>query len=158
MMEFLVLNLASWVCPAQFRAIGIWSFVGYIFGFYSEQVLFWTITVAARSKAWTIIACSNTGIVISNSTRGMDVWVRLFCVCVILCVGSGLATIWSPIQGVLPTVYRLRNWKAAKVHKGFRAVDRQTDRQTDTLEFLLWTARKSSIFLLNVACLTTIIF
>jgi hypothetical protein len=38
--------------------------------------------------------------------------VRLFCVCVILCVGSGLATGWSPVQGILPTVYRLRNWKS----------------------------------------------
>jgi hypothetical protein len=49
------------------------------------------ITVAARSKAWTVFACSNTGIVGSNPTRGMDVCVRLFCVCVVLCVGSGLA-------------------------------------------------------------------
>jgi hypothetical protein len=44
------------------------------------------ITVAARSKA------SNTRIVDSNPTRGMDVCVHLFCVCVVLCVGSGLAT------------------------------------------------------------------
>jgi hypothetical protein len=29
---------------------------------------------------------------------------RLFCVCVVLCVGSGLASDWSPIQGVLPSV------------------------------------------------------
>jgi hypothetical protein len=35
----------------------------------------------------------------------MDVCVCLFCVCVDLCVGSGLATGWSPIQGVLPTMY-----------------------------------------------------
>jgi hypothetical protein len=28
----------------------------------------------------------------SNFTQGMDVCARLFCVCVILCVGSGLAT------------------------------------------------------------------
>jgi hypothetical protein len=28
----------------------------------------------------------------TNYTRGMDVCVRLFCVCVVLCVGSGLAT------------------------------------------------------------------
>jgi hypothetical protein len=32
----------------------------------------------------------------------MDVCVRLFCVCVALCVVSGLATGWSPVQGVLP--------------------------------------------------------
>jgi hypothetical protein len=32
--------------------------------------------------------------------------VRLFCVCVALCVGSGLATGLSPVQGVLPTVLK----------------------------------------------------
>jgi hypothetical protein len=41
------------------------------------------ITVAARL---------NVGIVGSNPTQDMDVCVRLFCVCVVLCVGSGLAT------------------------------------------------------------------
>jgi hypothetical protein len=30
--------------------------------------------------------------VTSNPTRGMDICVRLFCVCVVLYVGSGLAT------------------------------------------------------------------
>jgi hypothetical protein len=28
----------------------------------------------------------------SNPTRGMDVCVRLFCIFVVLCIGSGLAT------------------------------------------------------------------
>jgi hypothetical protein len=46
----------------------------------------------------------------------------LFLCCSLL--GSGLATGWSPVQGVLPAVYRLRNWKTAKVHKGCRAIDR----------------------------------
>jgi hypothetical protein len=35
-------------------------------------------------------------------------------VCIVLCVGSGLATGWSPVQGVLPTVYRFRNWKSSR--------------------------------------------
>jgi hypothetical protein len=69
------------------------------------------ITVAARSKAWTVFARSNTGIVGSNPTRGMDVCVRLFCVCVVLCVGSGLVKGCSPVQGVLPTVYRIKELK-----------------------------------------------
>jgi hypothetical protein len=38
------------------------------------------ITVAARFKAWTVFARSNTGVVGSNATRGIDVCVRLFCV------------------------------------------------------------------------------
>jgi hypothetical protein len=53
---------------------------------------------------------SNTGIVSSNPTQGINVCVRLFCICFVLCVGSGLAMGWSPVQGVLPAVYRLRNW------------------------------------------------
>jgi hypothetical protein len=32
------------------------------------------------------------------------VYVRLFCVCVVLCVGSGLATGSLLVQGVLPSV------------------------------------------------------
>jgi hypothetical protein len=67
--------------------------------------LLWPITVSARSKAWTVFTRSNAGIVGSNLTQGMDVYVRLFCVYVVLCVGSGLATGWSPGRGALPTVY-----------------------------------------------------
>jgi hypothetical protein len=51
--------------------------------------------MAARSKARTVFALSNTGIVGSNHSRGIDVCV---CVCVVLCVGSGLATVWSLVQ------------------------------------------------------------
>jgi hypothetical protein len=65
------------------------------------------ITVAAQSKAWTVFVLWH-GVVGSNPTQGMDVWVRLFCVCVVLCVGSGLATGLSPVQGVLLSVYRIK--------------------------------------------------
>jgi hypothetical protein len=42
----------------------------------------------------------------------MDVWCMcLFCVCVVLCLGRGLATSWSPVQGVLPSVKWSWNWK-----------------------------------------------
>jgi hypothetical protein len=50
----------------------------------------------------------------SNPTRGKDVCVHLFCVSIVLCVGSGLATGWSPVQRVLPTAYELRNWKSGQ--------------------------------------------
>jgi hypothetical protein len=40
--------------------------------------------------------------------------VCVYSVCVVPCVGSGLATGWSPVQGVLPIVYRLRNWKSGQ--------------------------------------------
>jgi hypothetical protein len=59
------------------------------------------VTVAALSKAWTFFARSDAGIVGSNLTPGMDVW----CVyAFILCLGSGLATGWSLVQGALPYV------------------------------------------------------
>jgi hypothetical protein len=49
----------------------------------------------------------------------MDVCVRLFCVCVVLRVGSGLATGWSPVQGVLLAVYRIRKpEEEVKIHQG----------------------------------------
>jgi hypothetical protein len=48
------------------------------------------------------------------------------CLCAfILCVGRGLATGWSPVQGVLPTVYRLRNWKRGQGPKGCTAIARE---------------------------------
>jgi hypothetical protein len=68
------------------------------------------ITVAAWSEAWNVFARSNAGIAGSNPTQGMDVCLCLFCVC----IGSGLVTDWSPIQGVLTTVLGLRNWSEAK--------------------------------------------
>jgi hypothetical protein len=58
--------------------------------------------VTVRSKAYTVFARSNTGVLRSNTTQGMDVCVRLFCVCVVLCVGRHLAMGSSPVQGVLP--------------------------------------------------------
>jgi hypothetical protein len=45
----------------------------------------------------------------------ISVCVCLFCVCVVLCVVSGLATSWSLVQGVLPSQYRLRNCKSSQV-------------------------------------------
>jgi hypothetical protein len=49
-------------------------------------------TMAAWSEAGNAIHHPNTWIVGSNPTRGMDICVCLFCVCVVLCVGSGVAT------------------------------------------------------------------
>jgi hypothetical protein len=75
------------------------------------------VTVAARSKAWTVLARSNTGIVSSKPTRGMDVCVRLFCVGAVLYVGTGLATGWSPVEGLLPTIYSIKKLKTAKAQQ-----------------------------------------
>jgi hypothetical protein len=40
-----------------------------------------SVTVAARSKACTVFASSEAGIVSSNPTPGMDVW----CLCAYVC-------------------------------------------------------------------------
>jgi hypothetical protein len=57
------------------------------------------VTVDARSKASSVFARSNAGIVGSNPTRGMDV-----CVYSMFVLRSDLATGWSLVQGVLPYV------------------------------------------------------
>jgi hypothetical protein len=64
------------------------------------------IIVAARSKALPAFARLNTGIVGSIPTQVMDVCVRLFCVCALLCVGSGLAKGWSPPTKVTYSLYK----------------------------------------------------
>jgi hypothetical protein len=51
----------------------------------------------------------------------LEAWLSLCvysCVCVVLYVGSGLATGWSPVQGVLPTVYRVKKVKKRPRPKG----------------------------------------
>jgi hypothetical protein len=48
----------------------------------------------------------------------MDVCVRLFYVCAVLCVGSGVATGWSLVEGVLPTLpnmYRVKKLRNGPV-------------------------------------------
>jgi hypothetical protein len=48
----------------------------------------------------------------------MDIFVRLFRICVVLYVGSGVATGWSPLHVVLPIVYGVQKLKgAAKAHQ-----------------------------------------
>jgi hypothetical protein len=64
----------------------------FMFRKYVGVMLIFPITVAMLSKALNVFARSNAGIVCSNPTQGMDVCVRLFCVCVVLCAGSGVAT------------------------------------------------------------------
>jgi hypothetical protein len=57
-----------------------------------------------NGSTWSLRPLEHLERVGSNSTRGMDVCVRLFSVCALLCVGRGLETGWSPVLGVLPTV------------------------------------------------------
>jgi hypothetical protein len=56
----------------------------------------------------------------SNPAQDMDVCIMcIYCVCVVLCVGSGLPTGWSPVKGVLPAVYRVKKLrKQSRPNKG----------------------------------------
>jgi hypothetical protein len=78
-------------------------------GMHCLQYQSWTFFDSSR-PVLVVFVRSNTGIVGSNPTQGMDACLRLFCVC----VGSDLATGWSPVQGVLPTVLGLTNWSERK--------------------------------------------
>jgi hypothetical protein len=79
----------------------------------------WPITVAARSKAWTVFYRTNTGIVCSNPIRGMDVCERLFCVQV-----EALRQADPPYKESYRLCKRSRNWKSSQGPiKGCRATD-----------------------------------
>jgi hypothetical protein len=71
------------------------------------------ITIVERIKACTVFARSEAVIVGSNPTQGMDVWCVyvFFCVCVVLCLGSGPTTDQSLAQGVLPSVKWIKRMK-----------------------------------------------
>jgi hypothetical protein len=60
------------------------------------------VTVTQWSKSWTVLARLDAGIVGSNPTRGMHVYmyVYVYSVFVLSCVGTGLAMSWSLVQGV----------------------------------------------------------
>jgi hypothetical protein len=68
--------------------------------------------------------------------------VRLFCVC----VGSGRATSWSPVQGVLPTVLGLRHWSETKrftdaLCSEVGATGKRESERDSPLTYVFWTRR-----------------
>jgi hypothetical protein len=50
------------------------------------------VSSEADNSGRNIFARSDAPIVGSNPTQSMDICVTLFCVCVVVCVGNGLAT------------------------------------------------------------------
>jgi hypothetical protein len=62
--------------------------------------------VGEWSKAWTVLARLDTGIIGFSPTQGMDVYVYVYAYSMsVFCVGRGLAMSWSFVQGALPTVF-----------------------------------------------------
>jgi branched-subunit amino acid ABC-type transport system permease component len=58
----------------------------------------------------------------------MDVFVHLFCVFAVLCVGGILALGGSPVQAILLTVYRIKKLKKSQIPKGCRAIQKKNNR------------------------------
>jgi hypothetical protein len=90
-------------------------YAGFLFGLFfdpedGDDIFLWNefqqttrrfvSTMAARSKAWTVFARLNAGVVGFNP---LEAWMFV-CVYSVFVLGSGLATGWSLIQGVLPNV------------------------------------------------------
>jgi hypothetical protein len=89
-------------------------------------------TVVERSKGM------NRLLLLEHWGRGFEYHLSHACLCAfILCVGTGLATGWSPVQGVLPTVYRIKKLKKRPRSKGLYS---HKERES-TLTFLqCWTS------------------
>jgi hypothetical protein len=87
---------------------------------------------------------------LSSLARTLGSWVPIplkawmsvcvYSVCVVLCVSSGLATGWSPVQGVLPTVYRIKKLKKRQRSNKWTAeplIETWMDRQISTIITIL---------------------
>jgi hypothetical protein len=106
------------------------------------------VTVAARSKAWTVFARSNASRSrwppglrheLFSAARTLGSWIRIplktwmsvcvYSLLVFLCIGIGLATGWSPSKESYCLSIGLRNWKRGqgptKRLQSRRYVDRQ---------------------------------
>jgi hypothetical protein len=94
-----------------------------------EYKLLIPITVAARSKEWTVFARSNTGIVGSNPIWGIDVCVCLFRVFAVSCV-QVVALRRADPRPRCPTEYvEVQETESGQGSiKGCRATDGHTDR------------------------------
>jgi hypothetical protein len=71
-----------------------------------------------------------------TAARTLGSWVRIplkawmsVCVYSVFVLGSFLATGWSPVQGVLPTVLGLRNWSETELHSGSSRKEREREKE-----------------------------
>jgi hypothetical protein len=84
---FTVTTNDEWRRQIKYRTF-LYSLFNEVFNysFYISQII-----LATWSRAWNVYALSNTVIVGSNPSRGMDVW-RLSSMFVFCCIGNGLVT------------------------------------------------------------------
>jgi hypothetical protein len=62
-------------------------------------------------------------------------WMAVLCA-FILCIGRGLATGWSPVQGVLPTVYRITKVKKRpRPNKGLYSHNNNNNNNNNSIYF-----------------------
>jgi hypothetical protein len=78
----------------------------------------------------------------SSPTQTLGSWVRIplkawkfVCIYTVFVLGSGLRTGSSPVQGVLPTVYRVKKLKKRLKSKGCRAVGKGRKEVVNEIEF-----------------------
>jgi hypothetical protein len=136
--------------------------------FFSVGTLFWSlyykhwhqhkpVTLAAQSKAWTVFARSEAGIVGSNPNQGMDVWCGY---AFILCLCCPVFR-YRPCDGLItrpmsPTIYEkwLRNWIRVQGPKwAGRAIAKKLYRHTGIIPALkprfsqrsLWAIQSSEL-------------
>jgi hypothetical protein len=66
--------------------------------------------MAARIKAWTFFPAR----ILESVGIPLEAWmsVYVYSIYVLLCVGRGFSEGWSPVQVVLTTVCRIKNWKS----------------------------------------------
>jgi hypothetical protein len=104
-------------CSAKGKKMGLFLING---GRMSPQ----PITLAARSKAWTVFARSKAGIVGSNPNRGMDVCVCVYSVFVLFCVYlEALRRADPPSKKSYWLCIGSRNWKSGQgPTKGCRTI------------------------------------
>jgi hypothetical protein len=84
--------------------------------------VFVPITVATRTKAWTGFARSNTGIVGSNPTWGMDVCVCVYSVFVLSCVDVAALRWADP-----PSKESYRLYKDQEIEKAAKIQERAVE-------------------------------
>jgi hypothetical protein len=80
------IRFCSWIGNKNKRFSETYQLIQPVINVTYDYMLFKKAGHSGHTKAWIVFARWNTGIVGSNPARGMDVCVRLFCVCAVLCV------------------------------------------------------------------------